>query len=779
LRRALLAVGFWVVIAIPRIASAQEYICDTRAEDCRTPLIQLIRSEQVGIDVAFWYIEDVRYATELIGRHRAGVPVRVLLDARAANSYADVHPTIVAQLRDAGIPMREKFAGDILHFKMMFFRGQRLVQFSKANYTPFSFVPAQPHVNFFDEAIYFTHDPALTSSFQRRFDDLWTNTSNYRNFANIAGPLARNCPTCSIHPSMNFPPLQDFASRAVGRYNAEPLGIDAVVFRVTEALQADAVIRAVSRGVPVRLITEPSEYRNPQRVWHAKHIERMWLGGVQIKHRQHAGLTHQASVVLRGLGEVIFGSSNWTSASARYQDEHNYFYNPALGKPWVYSWFASQFDSKWGDATNYVPFQPLPPGSPAYYGPAYGAVGQTSSVTLQWDGGPWAHFYDVYFGTTLNPPLLAENVELGSPEAGRVEAFTVSRLQPGTTYYWRIVGKTWAQLTNSGPVWSFTTSGLPAGRPSGAPVPTYSCRGGTARAPILDLDGDGCDDIGVWGGADGSWYVLSSSTRFAHTGYSRFMWGLDSLGDVPVPADYDGDRRVDLAVWRRGTGQWYVLPSRHNYNPALATVGTWGAGWAPYNDIPVPADYDGDGRADAAVWRPPTGQWFVRSSATGAIWAIPWGLGSLRDVPLPGDYDGDGRADLAVWRTGTAMWYVLRSSTGYTTSTRLQWGVRGDQPVPRDYDGNGTTDFAVWRPSNGTWYITTGRALTVQWGSVGDEPVPADYDGDGRTDIAVWRPQTGVWHVLRSSFGYAQSNAFAVYWGYGLPPLSHQPLLRR
>src|SRR4029453_7875868 len=103
-----------------------ERLCDTELEDCRAPIIQLIRSETQGIDVAFWFMEDARYVTELINRRKAGVPVRVLVDQRANSSKPRNEP-ILALLRDGGIPMRDKFVGDILHFKMMLFHGQNVV----------------------------------------------------------------------------------------------------------------------------------------------------------------------------------------------------------------------------------------------------------------------------------------------------------------------------------------------------------------------------------------------------------------------------------------------------------------------------------------------------------------------------------------------------------------------------------------------------------------------------------------------------------------------------
>ena len=54
---------------------ATERLCDPAYEDCRTPLINYIRNENVGIDVAFWFMQDARYKTEILNRwhgRRAG-----------------------------------------------------------------------------------------------------------------------------------------------------------------------------------------------------------------------------------------------------------------------------------------------------------------------------------------------------------------------------------------------------------------------------------------------------------------------------------------------------------------------------------------------------------------------------------------------------------------------------------------------------------------------------------------------------------------------------------
>jgi len=247
----------------------------------------------------------------------------------------------------------------------------------------------------------------------------------------------------------------------------------------------------------------------------------------------------------------------------------------------------------------------------------------------------------------------------------------------------------------------------------------------------FDFDGDAKADISVFRPTGGNWYISGSQN-----GFSGAQFGVST--DVIVPADYDGDGKTDLAVYRSGT--WYLQRS---------TAGFLGMAFGAPDDIPQPADFDGDGKADFAVWRPSNGTWYVSNIATNQFSVAQFGAST--DKPVVGDYDGDCKADYAVFRPSNGTWYLQRSTAGFFG---MQFGESTDKPVPADYDGDNKTDIAMFRPSNGTWYLqrSTAGFLDMQFGVSTDLPVAADYDGDSKADIAVFR--SGTWLLQRSTAGF-------------------------
>jgi hypothetical protein len=204
---------------------------------------------------------------------------------------------------------------------------------------------------------------------------------------------------------------------------------------------------------------------------------------------------------------------------------------------------------------------------------------------------------------------------------------------------------------------------------------------GLGDTPVVgDFNGDGLSEPAIWRGNTGVWIIPLSPN---YTTYSFYAWG--QTGDTPIGADVDGDGQTDIGYWRPSTGVWGFLRSSMGYSYAAPLFFSWGT----TGDIPVMADYDGDRLADPAVDIPATGgqsrAYRILLSTLGydpaQSMTVPAGWPGLNDTPVPGDYDGDGKADAAIWRGNTGVWIIPTSSTGNTFYLFAVWGAAGDVPA--------------------------------------------------------------------------------------------------
>lgn len=291
--------------------------------------------------------------------------------------------------------------------------------------------------------------------------------------------------------------------------------------------------------------------------------------------------------------------------------------------------------------------------------------------------------------------------------------------------------------------------------------------GAAAKRLPLDFNGDRVSDYMVIENQGGQmiwWRYSYHLTPGASS--SAFAFGLFDE-DTPVPTDYDGDQKCDIAVWRPGptpTAQayFYVYHSDGNFVQYIP----WGIAG---DDPTITQDFDGDFVADPAVVRKENGKavWYIKLSATNTFWFQQFG--NATDKPILGDFDGDHRADLAVYRPNTDTpantFFFLRSSDdGLGGRT---FGLSDiDKVVPADFDGDDATDLAVWRTTTGDFFSTPaagGGMTTFHWGQPGDLPVPGEYNDSHATDYVVWRPGSPGVFFTKNTGG--TPFAPVVYWG--------------
>jgi hypothetical protein len=542
-----IAAALTITIAAAPTARAADEIYFTSRDDVMTRLIQRINAETVRIDMAIWLLTERSISIALVNRFKAGVPVRLLGDRVSIFESDRFTKQEFYWIASQGVPIRLRshptWYPEINHWKATIFVGQNVVSFGSGNYTPFELRPASA-TNYKDESVMFTDDPAIVNAFKTKFDRMWNDTATEPRSRIVNPPFMRNWYTaCAAEPacadfSTQYPnpapmsintarlepdyPLpadivwgqgSEFNTRLVQEINNErlrPAGsnrrIDATIFRLTVASVADAMIAAHNAGATVRYIVDPEQYE--QRLWpeyeltHAN-IDRMWAAGIPIRQRVHDGLTHMKMLVTSNV--ALNGSSNVAPA---WQRDHNYFI-PVSAKPAIYQAMADEFDRMWDNPSAFGPFTPEPADIAALSSPAAGATGISTTGALRWNRASFAVSYDVYLGTSSSNMTLVGNVPavLTPTPPTTYQWIPPTPLQGGTTYFWRVVSRTYATDVNpaliaTSSTRSFTTAGSPSGPPPAPsnPSPTSGSTG-VATSPTLG-----------WTGTSGATYAIAFGT---------------------------------------------------------------------------------------------------------------------------------------------------------------------------------------------------------------------------------------------------------------------------
>jgi len=242
---------------------------------------------------------------------------------------------------------------------------------------------------------------------------------------------------------------------------------------------------------------------------------------------------------------------------------------------------------------------------------------------------------------------------------------------------------------------------------------------------------------------------LILSARPAGATTPLYLGGTD---DLPCPADFNGDGRADLSIYDSGKGE---LSARLLGGDELA----FDLDLAPAGFDAAMADYDGDGLTDLGAYDCAGGALYACLSSRGYQPAgIPLAPGTASMALVPADYDGDRKADPALFDSASGAWLIYPSASGYQSLSFIL-GAPGATAVPMDFDGDGKADPCAYDEGTGLWAtLCSASSYAYTWivyGGPGCAAAPADFDGDARADPAVYNVALGVWGVLHSSSNFA------------------------
>ena len=273
---------------------------------------------------------------------------------------------------------------------------------------------------------------------------------------------------------------------------------------------------------------------------------------------------------------------------------------------------------------------------------------------------------------------------------------------------------------------------------------------GIYSAKSNDFDGDGISDIAFYDPLKKIWHtVYGKDGKNAETDLSANLLTNIKGGDIliPMPSDYDGDSKTDIALFNRTDSSWYILRSS---DTGIEPTKTWCGEWS---ESPLPADIDGDSKTDVACYNGRDRRWPAFLSTVNSYHADILDTTAI-DITVYSDIDGDKKADYVFYNPQQQIFRIRTASIPGSVQENpkvfeFKMGTKSSRVITGDYDGDGKTDIGSWSPASGKWEIAFAKDIlasasneashkVITLGKSGDIPMPGDYNGDGKTDIAIY-----------------------------------------
>jgi len=356
--------------------------------------------------------------------------------------------------------------------------------------------------------------------------------------------------------------------------------------------------------------------------------------------------------------------------------------------------------------------------------PANNATDVSINTTLTWeaeDEDGDALTFDVYFGTSSNPPLVESGISK--------KEYTPETLEYGTTYYWKVVAKDEKGGTAESPVWKFTTMSVPDYPPR---IIWQKALGGSSSEEAYSIQQT----------RDGG-YIVAGYTKSNdgdvsgnHGWKDAWIVKLDKDGNIQWQKVFGGSNE-DFALSIQQTGdEGYIVAGYTKSNDGDVTVNHGGEdAWI------VKLDKDGN-----IQWQKVLGgssseeAYSIQQTRDGGY--IVSGYTKSNDGDISGNHGGRDAWIAKLDRDGNIQWRKILGGSDYEEANSIQQ-TRDGGYIVAGYTWSNDGDVTGNHGRGDAWIVKLDRDGNIQWqkalgGSDDDWANSIQQTSDGGYIVAGW-----------------------------------------